>query len=394
MLCSTSWSKWFHFRPDQVQSPELQTCWPWQNVSLDEWIWIAKKVVAVTPLEAAVQLSVLLISPIGIFGSFCSAAAVWRKATKEKERFYIWMLAIALQDLLFNILYIPLVLSFNNLFPNVYQFSYSGTELANGMPAGLLWGLSLSADLCTLALTFERYLILCKPVCFENVNKKIITILSIAVVLIGGAARFVVSGTSYTAAAVGVDNQTSFTLYSGVTTSWYKSDWFSGLMFFSDTLLPFMLLFSMTSFSIRIAAVVIKRSKSRVHDSAPREQQQQIHEQSAAILKLLFVLMASFLLCQLGYCLHAISIIVKKARVGSFSSGFHELVLYANALLYWDASWLLRTIFECMARSLNFYFYYCLSNSIREEFRKALRWKVRADCSHKRTAVSQLSTWM
>lgn len=123
--------------------------------------------------------------------------------------------------------------------------------------------------------------------------------------------------------------------------------------------------------SLRIGIVIIKRRRSCVHNNATA--QQQSNPQSATMLRLLFTVVILYVLNQGGYCLSYIAIISNQQTSVSYESAHEEVLSYVNsAVNTWVVNFIAEVL-EVLTRSLNFYLYYFLSSSVKEEFMKAIR---------------------
>lgn len=370
---------WFYFRPEDLSEIIANiSCWPWTRIGLSDWSRINSKTLANIFITGAInQVFSLIIAPIGVISSVCSALSVWRKATVEKERFYVYMLIIAFFDLFFCVLCIPVVLGFGTAFPNVYQYSYFGL-VACRVFASVILAMSLAADMCTLMLTFERFMVICKPASFDTKSRMRFTFLSVIIVITVGTTRFLSLALLYKPAASITDENGRVT-YVYVPTEVSQTMSYTCLMFFSNTILPFILLFVMLYLTVRIACVIVKRRRSRIHDSASVQQQEAIHQQSTSMLRLLAILVFLYVINQLNLCVYIIeSYVVKDVTVHYDSS--EEDINYFLSLNYF--SWLCSlcgTFSEGFARSVNFYLYWIFTESTRQEFRRILGLKSKND---------------
>lgn len=374
MTCTTNItaSTWFYYQPEYLSVLIANSCWPWTQIDPSDWLKISSANLAnVFNCAAFSQLFVLIISPIGIISSICSALSLWRKATVEKERFYVYMLIIALFDLIYCLLDIPTALSWGSVFPNIYRYSYFWSAAARIFGAGVV-SASLAADLCTLMLSYERFLAICKPNSFANKNIKLaITAFSIFVVIILCFMRFFLSATMFKAAEAAPDATGRIT-YMYVSTEISLTTWFTYLQQANKSILPLLLLLAMTYLSLRIAYVIVKRRKSRINQSASVQQQQAVQEQSTAMLRLLAILVSLYVLNQLGWCVRALEAYIDRDVTVGYNSSMKDVQYYVNLKLFaWICS-LFATISECSARSLNFYLYCICTESTRDEFRRVL----------------------
>lgn len=370
MACNQTADQWLNAAIFTGQ-PILDDCaWPWMYISADQFVSQAHRLHFRKYLGYVYQVGILITCAIGLCSSMCSLFAVWRKATKKRERFYIWMLIIAILDLHFSILYVPVVLAWNFLFPNVFRFSYILTDMVRVLK-GAVYGLSMAADLCALALTIERFFVICKPLAPVHPRKRELTILGAFGIIIVSALRFVRN--SFHAKVVTDPSNADGDNPAYIITDnpqVMQSTWFITLVYVSDIILPFLLLIFMLYLAGRICLSIIKRRHSRVHDNASTQQQLQMQKESSAILKLLFVLVAFFVLTQLGYCLYSVSVFGRRQSPASFAMSLGELSSRIDSILYGTVVGLYGYIVECISRSTSFYFYYILSGSIRREFRK------------------------
>lgn len=97
-------------------------------------------------------------------------------------------------------------------------------------------------------------------------------------------------------------------------------------------------------------------------------------KQSALNIVLLCVLVVFFILNQLAYCVVAIVFyVIEEKRDTTFESLCEDADFIENLWLCYDFVNCLGCTRECISRSLNFYFYYFITKSMRVEFKRALR---------------------
>lgn len=372
MTCNQSSSDWFEYEAYENFLAENCT-WPWINIDVDQWVAAISPLRLKSSMSNLDQLFVLAIVPLGILGSFFCICVLWRKAFKKRKRFYVWMILIAFLDLLFCTLYIPDAISWGELFESTYKYNYIGTE-ACCILEGVIYGASLASDLCALALTIERFLAICRPTMTSGFNRKLFLIVSITMIICFSFLRFMRYAFDSHAVENGPDDKGVMT-YSWENTQISRQSWFISLVFLTDILLPFILLICMSYLSLRIAISVVGRQHSHAFDSASPQQILQLQRDSAAMLKLMFILIFLFVFTQLVYCLYAISIIVKRRIDITFDSTAAEIRAFANADIFYNAANLLSYIVETLARSVNFYFYLCFSKSIRKQVKKFLDFR-------------------
>lgn len=359
MACNYTADDWLDF-------PTSENCtWPWLSMTIDQWSSEVGRLQIRYQLGLLDQIVVLASCPIGLCSCICSILALWRKAIKERERFFIWMLIIAGLDLSFCISYVPAVLPWGVLFPSPFLYSYTWTNIAITME-GCVYAFSMGADLCTLALTIERFVIICRPTTQTGPSTSL-TILGGLGITGLSIIRFI----RYTfRTKVTVDPSYNETVYTTVDNySITQSNWYITLVFISDIILPFILLISMLYFAARVGITIAKRRHSRVHENASTQLQQQLQKESSAMTKLLFVLVSLFVCNQLAYCLYAASIIVLGQSSVSFRSTLSDLRAHISCILFRTSAGSIGYIAECIARSTTFFFYYAFSGSIRREFR-------------------------
>lgn len=347
-------------------------CWPWSNVTKDQWLTQAPKFRSLILLLDYVQPLMLVIAPLGLLGSLCSVLAVWRRAITKKEPFFIWMLLIGLADLLFCASYIPVLLGYydGKVVDNVYKYSYWGTVIASILP-GFTSGFSLASDLCILALTIERYIGVCKPAYSASQNGTRWRLFGCFVITVISTVRIVRYAIEFSTVPVPKDeNDTSAVQYTTEEVTWItRTPAYTGLVFFSEVVLPFLLLIFMIYLSARIACATSTRNQARIHaimDSGKRQEKQ---DQTTSIVRLLVILVVLYLLCQLGNCFYAMRHIVQQVTSIYFSSTYDQMRAYVTGKMYISLSIFISYMVECLSRSANFYLYYWLSASIREEFK-------------------------
>lgn len=374
MACNSSLTPtdWFELNLDfLIRTTEVEDCWPWLNITKED-ITGNQSLRNMNIVLKIVQVSILVISPIGIIGSLCSIFAVWRKTFKAKERFYAWMFAVAVNELLFNVLYIFVALRFGYLFENVYKYSYWATKVMCIM-AGIVYAFSLSADLCTLVLTVDRFIVICKPTKFPKlVNKKLLYSLTIIGFITCVPMRLIRYAFEYTASESGIDYTGHMTYTQSIID---PSAAYNRLVFVVDILLPFILLIIMVYFSTQIAYVIIRRKRSKVHDNASTRQRN-VQEQSKATLRLLVILVLLFVCNQFGYCLWAVTSLVARDEDPLYSISLTDFAALADANFYLWVCTMPNYICESCARALHFFFYYAFSASIRREFKKFMHLQI------------------
>lgn len=366
---------WFYFRPDVLSEIIANiSCWPWQRVGPSDWSRISSQTLASIFICGAVnQIFAFIASPIGIISSICSALSVRRKAVVEKERFYRYMLVIACLDLIFCTLAIPAALGFGSTFPSVYQYSYFWS-IVYRIFTSLVFTISLVADLCTLMLTFERFVAVCKPTSYNKKGETLVTGFSVIIVLTVSTARFLSAVLLYKPAASATD-ETGRVTYIPVPTEISQTLWFTCLLFFSQSVLPFLLLFSMLYLSLRIGYVIVKRRKSRIQDSASVQQQQAVQQQSTGMLRLLAILVVLYVVNQLILCIYIIQSYAFRDVTVDYGSSEVEINYFVSVkYLAWVLS-VFGTIWDGFARCSNFFLYCIFTETMRQEFRRALGFR-------------------
>lgn len=379
--CNFTAERWiYNGQIELTPLDEVRNCWPWEHLTLEEWVIINKQLKTIMDTFGSFKshgktIVALFISSIGILGSFLSGVAVWRKAIVKKERFYQWMFAIAVLDFFFNLFQNSYYLAKGELFPNLRSYQYLNTHITIRL-YDISKECSFSSDLCTFCLTFERLWVLRK-----NLEKEqrglLFTIIEVCLIIALVGLRCFMLEVEKSVVVIRIDNSTSdFIEYSW---DWvYNSDvirsiWWTSLAFVIFTIAPCVLLFLMILLSVGIGVIAFKRRKSAVFDQASAQQQQEVRKQSRAIIRLCFVLSFLFVLCQVGYCLNAISILINNQIEYTFTRTYAELVNNVPALAFTYMSSILLVLFECLSKSLNFFAYFLCSLSFREEFRDCLR---------------------
>lgn len=183
---------------------------------------------------------------------------------------------------------------------------------------GCVYAFSLAADLCTLALTIERFFVICRPLGAQS-NRK--TELTLAYIF-GTIGLSIIRLVEYTFMNKTIlDPSSSGTGYISIANDNARQRrWHTILVFISDVILPFILLMCMLYLAVRICLVIIKRRYSHVHGHASSQQQLHMHEESSAMVRLPFILVALFMCNQLGYCLYAAATVTLRQSTISFNS--------------------------------------------------------------------------
>lgn len=375
--CNNSALDWFAYPALYLE--QCSDSWPWANITVGDWRFVIEQLQRPVSLQSSDPIVFLTIAPLGIIGSICSVVSLWRKAVVNKEHFYIWMLLVALMDLIFNMCSILYALSYDTQFSNIYKYSYDGTVFSIVL-YGLMAGSSLAADLCALALAMERYWAICKPASGHPLfNGKRVKVGAVVLIGLMSTVRAIRYGQDYTTS--GTLQEANETTDDSVTSGYYTyeavtvapSTGHSILIFFTDVVLPFVLFALMVYFSSRLAIAILLRAHRRVHDSHVPDPRSEA-EQTALMLELLIILVILFTSNQLGYCLYAVGFVMLsvRGRRVSFESSFEVVMAYAKADAFSLMTSFISVVFELLSRSLNFFLYYVFSKSIRAEFLKAL----------------------
>lgn len=357
---------------DEIVQFNNSSIWPWLHITPEQFPEAIYRLHLINELEKYSKMVPFLICPLGIVGSLCSIIAFWRKAYKKRKSFYIWMIFIALFDFAFCVLCPPVFVGYWTGFTggNVYRYSKS-TMQAMQILYGLLFAYSLTSDLCTLGLTIERFFGICRPI--ENANlstfkRSCWTYLGCSIALICVMARFV----RYAFQIMPDVDPSDPTMYKYQNTRLSQTVFFTALSQFTDLLLPFLLLIPMVYLSFRIGMAVMKRRQARRRGSLETQQQLKSQQRSAAMLRLLVILVLLFVLNQIGYVLYAISYACVNIKTIEYSNSYEDLMEYINYNLFFGSAMIVCNTAECLSRSLNFYLYYCFSESSRKQFRRAI----------------------
>lgn len=182
--------------------------------------------------------------------------------------------------------------------------------------------------------------------------------------------RLVVFESQYVVVAIGNDTFHS-TRYDYVTSQMRYSTWWNTLYFATDSIAPFILLFSVVIFSVGIKIIVVRREKSQIFEQASTQQQLEIKKQSLAIIRLCFALSFLFVCNQLGYILIAIAVSIRTSP--SFACSNDEMIFQIRVLCFVSYSYPVKVSLECLSKSLNFFIYILFTRSFREEFKQSLR---------------------
>lgn len=319
--------------------------------------------------------------PIGIVSSVLSIISLWRKVVSEKNVFYISMTTVAILDLFFNCTFI---------YVKCGQPTYP-----KAISTGFVYSASLASDLCALALTAERYTVLCWPQITQNLSGKTAKSVRAAVAL-------VICIVSLIRLQYMVDELDEVEPFSEGFKDWWQPIE-TALLIFSDLVLPVLLVVSMVFFSAKIVIVVVKRRRKRVKvhpdphgmsirlchvrtmtsypdlwaakqrhtnvvglisptdpefaSSIYQTQMAKKSDDASSTISLVMILDVFFILNQIGYCFCTVSDVWKQS-CGECPFGI-DLTLMAEFV---------SDFLECVSRSLHFYFYVRFSQSLRREF--------------------------
>lgn len=293
------------------------------------------------------------VCPLGILSSILTVCSLSQKLWTERNVFFILMAVIAVFDLFFNCGF---------LFVRCSPLTYPRAVLK-----GLIFSCSLASDLCALALTTERCLLLSWPQQMSSVSSRIaIGVRTIAGVIIGIISLFRMQHMVVDMDKIG--------LLSSDTREFWKPI-HVGVSIFGDIILPFLLIILMAGFSGKIIRVVVKgrRNRAKVHaparagaagqplalpdaSRAATTKQTKVDDLNS-VISLILVLDFFFFLNQLGYCFFAVAEVINTVC--------HECQL--GDKLYKTATFQSDFV-ECLSRSLTFYFYVAFSQLLRQEF--------------------------
>lgn len=142
----------------------------------------------------------------------------------------------------------------------------STAPLSKTIMVGVTYSVSLISDLCVLALTAaERYAVLCWPQQMKNLSPKtglLIRCLTGVVISVIGFVR--IQYVFYD-----LDNSVSDLNYLPKESKTYRESIYEALSIFGDMILPFILVFTMLFFSIKIICVIWKRKKKKLGNIVP-----------------------------------------------------------------------------------------------------------------------------
>lgn len=250
---------------------------------------------------------------------------------------------------------------------------------------GITFTCSLASDLCALALTTERYLVLCWPQQMRNMSPTVTRIVR----GLGGLVVTVISMCRMQHAIVDMEKIKPFP--PEVKALWEPAH--VGVSIFSDMILPFILMVLMIGLSGKIIHVVVKRKRNRVkvipEGSTGGTRFTSVHkggveddgleeggagggpsaqkaakggaknqaDDGSSVISLVLVLDFFFILNQVGYNFFAVADVIdtmcEKCEAGE--------------KLYYDATFQSDFV-ECLSRALHFYFYMAFSRLLRKEF--------------------------
>lgn len=284
-----------------------------------------------------------VLCPLGTISSVLTIFSLFNRARTEKCVFFILMIIIALLDFVF-------VSAF--LYVRCSELTYLRAFLK-----GFVFSISLASDLCVLALTAGRYLALCWPCTMQNLGPD--TTRMVRAVGVGTICLISLTRMHYVVEEL-----------NGLSPlpRQFKAVWrpiAATLAIFGEMILPFVLMGSIVFFSGKIIHVVLKRK------GAHKKHSQQSNcnkpdDGGSSVVSLVLVLDCFFILNQLGYCVLAVTEVLKALN----EHDEEVLELYVTAAMAGD-------VLECCARCLHFYFYLKFSSLMRQEFLDAVH-KTRA----------------
>lgn len=329
--------------------------WPWVYITHEQWSPLITYIASCYfSLFKGVTECNLFIYWIGIIGNILTVITICLLPLKSISAFYFTMLAIATFDLCF------LVIKFTRY--EVYQSNPGPIGLAFYQYAsGIAYTFSLFSDMITLALTVERYLALAFPVFYKgltNDTKRWSWFSAVIISLIISVTRMHYS----------FDNS----LYQSATMASYT--WFAAVIYFSDTVTPFVITGIMIILVIGIIRVVYKRS-IKPNASIPKKDS----DDALKTISLLAALTSMFLFNQFGYIMYTISYLIKAKKAVTYYSTLEEAESYAYALLFYYIAGTVSSPLEIASRSLLFYLYAGFNKSFRQDYIKGLQriglWK-------------------
>lgn len=412
--------KWFDLSEADFENatsgtnPEL---WPFTNVSKSEFLYLLKHLrnTKAQAGEKGLQIYASLLGGIGSVFTILLIITLYRKAFTEKISFYKIMITISILDFVFCFLD-----TFYNAFYRGFKLYGSSSHGAMWLMLvfrGLVYSFSLASDMCTVALTLERYLAVTKPQLHKNLSEK----RRVVQPFFGLAITILTSTRIHYSLEKTVQKRGSIYYYANSDLG--ATPFVIGLATFSDAVMPVLLLVSVTGLSILFLVSVIRRQKKKqakhsevkrtVHPVLPsslghpeggtvapnlpnlpaiawppkkdhkkhwkvgKDKLRQTRELKSMVT-LTLALDALFLFNQLGYCVYLIFHQLEvHAEPISFDSTYDEIshwVLITRMATITDA---FCVYCELLAHGLHFPLYLALSKSTRTEFLEVIK-KMRA----------------
>lgn len=365
--------------PKQYFNSTPGSAWPFSNISKIDFLNLQSSLNK-DYIKNILRIPSLIIASIGILCSPLLIGSVWRKAIKEKNDFYIAMLIIAIIDLIFNLLSLAY-----SIWYRPYQIDGSTNFVSIWIlifVRGLQYTFSLASDICTIAVTFERYL----SISNIPLHKLIFTIRRKITCRVLGSLIFLVSIIRMHS-SFSKKLESSGKIYFIADSDFSKTKFYNILSIFSDVVIPFVLLCTMVVVSSLFRKAILKVWKKKKEKSQKRNAvaptspidttnpicaEAQNHDFRSMII-LTVALDALFILNQIGYfCFYVGELFLAKNEISyeSNSEEIMELIWYNQWENYAD---LASTVAECLARALNFPLFLLFSETMRKEFREFVR---------------------
>lgn len=337
--------------------PNTTGIWPWTGLSFHQWSSIIYHLqFCYEMLYKVVNTNILITFVIGTVGSLLIGFTVTNMPKQCRTAFYYVMCVIGILDGIFVVFkFLRYIIQSYDVGPAALQFY--------GYASGIAYTCSLSSDLITLALTVERFIALGYPVFYQGLTpgrKRQTWLLGIVISHIVGITRMHYIFDTFD--------------YPGT----IKDEvWFQGIVFFSDTVIPFALTGVMLTLVPAISAVVYKRQKQkRVQIAQKSDMYNQKNKGINEALKtvtLLFVLMLMFFLNQVGYILYTVAELIYFKQTLTYSSSLADIQHLINVSYFYLVISGMSSVLEAISRSLPFFLYVAFCGSFRQEFMNGIR---------------------
>lgn len=399
--------KWFDLSESGIEN----ATWLFTNISKSDFLNLRRSLLN-TKAQSGDQVLQNYASLCGGLGTiFCILLilTLYRKAFTEKISFYKIMITIAGLDFMY---------CFFVLFYNIFyrEFKLRGSTNPDAMwimiaIRGPMYTLSCVSDMCSVALTLERYLAVTKPQLHMKLLEKrhlIQTFIALVIIILAS------SRMHYSMEKTVVQRGQ---LYYYTSSQMGSTAFVVGLATFSDAILPVLLFASMSALSILFLLSIVRRHKTKMNkvavanvtnvtavnvkplpgvdqpetrsgqapiatvtqSSKPQEDKEKVKQKELkSMITLTLALDALFLMNQMGYCIYLIcqqlDLHIQPIFYDCTYSEISRWVMINQAAVLSDT---LSVYTEILAHALNFPLYLSLSKSTRKEFFGVLKKMVK-----------------